>query len=288
MRYPLPLPLLAAALLALPAAAQETSDSTHAVHAAEAAHGGHAEPAHPAAAAHAAPHHPAPIAPSRPGLAEHTGVVERGRLQFEGGYSLARLEGENHHRVGEGRVRLGVGGHTELRLDLNSFAVATHHGHELRGYEDAELGVKRELARSDSPWLPSAAVMLSTTLPTGSGDFASGAWQPTGALSLGWQLPEHLSVVSTVQYARLDDHGEPVGHLTGAVSAGLPAWGNLHSHVEYALILPTAELHERIHHFSGGYGLHLGHDAQLDLWGGAALIHGETELLLGAGVSRRW
>jgi hypothetical protein len=264
------------------------SHDAAAAHAAEAhqAETGHAETGH-AEGEHPAAEHDA-IATARPGLAEYTGTVGKGVVQVEGGYSLTRAGGENSHAFGEALVRFGVARNAELRIGFNSYTRASDHGHVVSGFEDAEVGVKAGLVESARGVLPSVSLLVGTTVPTGSEEIGRTEWQPAAAMSLGWELPGHMALTSAVNYAYLADHDERVRELTSATSLGFPLLPGLHGHAEYALIAPVAHFDSKLHHFSGGFGYHVTHDVQLDVWGGGASHHGESETLFGLGLSRRW
>ena len=127
-----------------------------------------------------------------------------------------------------------------------------------------------------------------TSLPTGSPEFGSKSWQPGSALSLQWELPKHVSLTSTVDYVYAEDHGERLGEVTGATALALSLSERVHAHAEYAQVAQTGHFDDRMHHVSGGFGYHVTHDLQVDLWGGWATHHGHPETLFGVGVSHRW
>ena len=233
--------------------------------------------------------HGSAIRTSRPGLAEYTGVVERRTVQLETGYSALRVEEDSRHALGEVMLRYGIGLRSEVRLNLNSFVVASEHGHDVRGFEDAGLGVKTQfLVGKHGSILPSVSLLVGSTLPTGSDHLGEPERLPRAGVSLGWELPGQLGLTTSAKHARVSDHGTLTNEMTTATSVSLPFSDELHWHAEYAAIALEDHWSDRLHHVSTGIGYHLTHDLQLDVWTGGASHHGKREFLFGVGLSRRW
>lgn len=242
---------------------------------------------HAPAAAHPAAEAEAALSASRPGLAESAGTVGARVVQVEGGYSQARLPGETEHAFGEVLVRLGLGARGELRVGLNSFAVVRGHDESVSGLQDARVGAKARLADGHGV-LPSAALLLDASLPTGSDAFGSAGWSPATTLSLDWDLPAGLGWTTAASYRRVEAHGEGEGEITLAHAVSRALTHALHAHAELAVVAPAGAPRDGLRHLSAGIGYHLSADTQLDLWAGRAGGHGESETLFGFGIARRW
>ena len=62
--------------------------------------------------------------------------------QLEAGSTFSRTENERGRSIGEALLRVGVAPRAELRIVLNSFAVARADGQTTRGFEDISLGTR--------------------------------------------------------------------------------------------------------------------------------------------------
>lgn len=163
---------------------------------------------------------PAPdqVVADRQSLTEGAEILEGGRLQVEvgdrfvhqgaGGASHGDGEAQESNAVGEVLVRLAVGTRSEVRVGLGSLLQTTSHGEHHTGRTDGSVGAKLLLAPEshEHAWLPSAALVLETSLPTGSRELRHAAVDPEAKLALGWALPRGWHLASNVNVARA--HGQ--------------------------------------------------------------------------------
>ena len=158
---------------------------------------------------------PGAVSPDRPGYTDTPGVMPAHAVQLEVGTTfdwtgtLGQIFSTNpglntgptasgYASVGESLVRIGLGGQTELRLFGNSYGITeASAARGPQGLEDAKVGVKRGLrAIPDSvhSWLPNAAVLVATTLPTGASALSAGKAQPEAKLAVNWTTPSPFSL----------------------------------------------------------------------------------------------
>jgi len=137
-----------------------------------------------------------PLVTDRPDFTESSSTVGRGLLQLEGGFTFAEFEGGAEvTTLGEVLARWGVAPKLELRFVLPIYAWERGSGDDRSGFTDSAVGLKYELAQGLGSGLiggMEAALIASTTVPTGGAAFGSSSWQPVGVLCLGisvWPVP---------------------------------------------------------------------------------------------------
>lgn len=131
----------------------------------------------------------------RPDRTDGTFTLPRGTAQAEGGHTYSRADGTSEHDFGEVLVRAGLSARSEIRVGLNSYAVTDDGSVRVQGMQDALVGMKVRLAEGTerfSLWHPGAAVIATTTVPTGAAPWRVGTLQPETHLALSWPLTSRL------------------------------------------------------------------------------------------------
>ena len=123
---------------------------------------------------------PEPIVTDRPDFTESSDTVPFGRMQLEGGYTFSRVGTLREHAFGELLLRIATGRRTEARIGINSH-IWNHGAGASRGFEDTTLGMKVRLCPGSETFnllRPTTALILETTIPTGSSAFSGREMQP--------------------------------------------------------------------------------------------------------------
>ena len=231
-----------------------------------------------------------PLVTDRPDFTESAVTVTRGRTQFEAGYTFTDLGGGIEARsIGELLVRIGWTEIVELRVGFNSLLRIDGPGVDLSGNEDLSLGCKIRLSDPLPPGsrLPQVAVVLSTTLPTGSDEFSNEDPQPSATLALAWQLSERTSLGSNVGYARMGESGDRFGEISASLSLGRALRERLGGYVEvYALSRQEGRGDDQF--VNAGFTWALSADSQLDFRAGAGLDSDSADFFVGAGAAWRF
>lgn len=229
-----------------------------------------------------------PLVTDRPDFTESTSVVEPGHVQAEAGYTFGSAEGgQRSHSVGELLLRVGVLSGVELRVSANSWMLERVDGvTAARGMEDAGLGAKVALFRG-AGWVPEAALIVASSIPTGSGEVSAGAAEPEAKLALGWELAERVGLASNLNYAWLRGTPGRPGEASGSVSLGVSLLEAMGGYAEYYAFHPTAGDGEDRHYVNGGLTFRLSPDLQLDARVGTR-AGGERESFVGVGIAHRW
>ena len=157
-----------------------------------------------------------PLITDRPDFTESAVSVSPGGFQLETGYTFSGVEREKTHSFGEVLLRVGVAERLELRFGFNSYSRVRTGSGKLTGLEDTSFGLKLELVEGDPGTgvdRPDVAVLVSTSLPTGSDAFSADGLQPSVAVALAWDLTESLALGSNLGYSMLRDGGETFDEL---------------------------------------------------------------------------
>ena len=233
-----------------------------------------------------------PLVGDRPDFTESTETVEPGHLQLETGATFSRTSAGDTEElmVGEVLLRVGLSASWELRIGAGSLVDVSSDFADVDGLEDASLGFKVKLlaARGRAPDL---ALLLGTSLPTGSSELTDDVAVPEVKVAAGWSLAERLGLGANVGWARAVDGGERFDQLSWSVAAGLDlggdwaAFGELYGFSEEDLDGdPTL-------YFDAGITRLIHSDLQLDARVGAGLIDGGGEIadwFAGVGAVVRW
>lgn len=220
-----------------------------------------------------------PLVTDRPDFTESVNVVERGRLQLEGGATFTRSDDTDEIALGELLLRIGVAPRLELRLAGNSLVWIDSRGGNSDGLEDAAIGGKLLL-------LPDAAALLfGTSVPTGSDDLSSDAWEPELKLALARAVGT-ASVGVNVGWIWTEGVDERLHRGLASVTAGFP-FGRGGVFVEAYGIATEGSGGEEVYADAGVTRL-LSDDFQLDARIGMGLGGEAADWFVGVGAARRW
>ncbi len=230
-----------------------------------------------------------PLVTDRPDFTESAVTVTRGRTQIEFGYTFTELGELEEQTFGELLVRIGWTEILELRVALNSWAQVDGPGVDVSGSEDMSIGCKIRLSDPlpAGSRLPQVAVLLATTLPTGSDEFGNSDLQPSATLALAWDVSDKTSIGSNVGYARLGESGDRFGELSASLALGRELSESLGGYVEvYAL--SRQEGHGDDQFINAGFTWALSEDSQLDFRAGTGLDSDSADFFVGAGAAWRF
>ena len=157
---------------------------------------------------------PGAVTPDRPGFTDTPTSLPAHAVELEAGVTDDRVgaaaggAGTEYLTVGETLLRVGLGARTELRLFGNSYATRRTDGAAIvSGVEDVKIGAKvnlRAVPDSIHSWLPNAALLVATTLPSGAKSLSAGAAQPEAKLAISWTTPSPLSVYANLGYGAIE------------------------------------------------------------------------------------
>ena len=165
---------------------------------------------------------PAPLVTDRPDFTESPLVVPVRSVQLEAGNSFTRAGGATEQTLGEVLLRVGLHSRVELRLAANSWVVSEEAGVHSSGLEDAGVGAKLSIVpeREGRHLLPTTALIVGTSLPTGSPGRRSSALSPEAKLLLGWNLAETWGLASNLNVSSTPEAGSRFTELVGSLSLG--------------------------------------------------------------------
>ncbi len=230
-----------------------------------------------------------PLITDRPDFTESAVTVTRGRTQIEAGYTFTETGDFEEQAIGELLVRIGWTEILELRLGINSWVQVDGPGVDVSGNEDVSIGCKIRLSDPLPPGskLPQVAVLLATTLPTGSDEFSVADPQPSAVLALAWDLSERTSIGSNVGYARVGETGSRFGELSASLALGHTLSERLGGYVElYAFTRQEGQGDDQF--VNAGFTWALSPDSQLDFRAGTGLDSDSADFFVGAGAAWRF
>ena len=230
-----------------------------------------------------------PLVADRPDFTESAVTVTRGRTQIELGYTFTEIDEFEERSIGELLVRIGWTEILELRLGLGSWLQVDGPGVDLSGNEDLSIGCKIRLSDPlpTGAGRPQVALLLATTLPTGSDALTNDDPQPSLTLALAWQLTDKTSLGSNVGYARLGESGDRFGELSASLSLGRTLSDRMGGYIEaYALNRQEGGGDDQV--LNAGVTWAMSEDSQLDLRAGTGLDSDGADFFVGAGAAFRF
>jgi hypothetical protein len=165
-----------------------------------------------------------PLITDRPDFTESAFVVGVGTLQLEGGGTYVDFGSDTVTTLPELLVRWGITRTVELRFLAPTYAWLDSSGDSSSGFLSTAVGTKIALNDGDGDGFwgrTGAAVIVATTVPTGSSSVASSAWQPSATLSLAWDLARAVSLGTNLGWARPEDDSQRFNTLYASVAAGV-------------------------------------------------------------------
>ncbi len=230
-----------------------------------------------------------PLITDRPDFTESAATVTRGRTQLEFGYTFTHGREVDEHALGEVLLRVGMTEELELRLGLNSYVWQRGPGPDVSGLEDLSIGVKARLSDPlpEGAPRPQVAVLMSTTLATGSSELSESGLQPKATLALAWALDGRTSLGSNLSYARLSEDGDRFNEVSGSLSLGRGLSDQLGVYLEwFGFDRQGARSDDQF--LNAGLTWALSDDGQLDFRAGAGLNSEAPDYFVGAGAAWRW
>jgi len=166
-----------------------------------------------------------PLVTDRPDFTESSSAVGAGVLQLESGVTYAAFRNASSViTAGEILARWGVLEKLELRFLLPTYARESGQGSGASGFLPTGVGLKYELAQGDGTGFLGgieAALIASTTIPTGSGDFRNSDWQPAAVLATSWELAPTVGIGTNLGVARPADDRTRYATLWASVVLGV-------------------------------------------------------------------
>jgi Putative MetA-pathway of phenol degradation len=229
-----------------------------------------------------------PLASDRPDFTETAASVPRGSVQVEGGATWTDEEGGEELTVGELLVRIGLGRGLELRLAPGGYTRAEPDaGPSVDGREDGFVGFKIELAPERGN-RPEMAVLVGSSVPTGSRALRSDGWQPEAVLALAWTLKPRWSLASNLGAASLLAEDERFESAFGSLALGFEAGERLGLFFEVYALSREEPGGDAAVFVDTGLTWAVGPDLQLDARVGSRVFDGEARPFLGVGLVARW
>ena len=226
-----------------------------------------------------------PMITDRPDFTESAFSIPTGYFQLEAGFTFEDGESGDFETYGEALLRVGLTPRWEARLGIPSYGRFEADGMDASGFLDASLGAKVEL----DPWgQASTALLVSTSVPTASGDFESSHWQPEVLLALSWDLDAGYGLGANLGYTHAYDGNERFAQLRASVGLGIPVSDRLGAFVEMYGFSEESEDGSPTLYADAGLTYALSEDLQLDVRVGHGFADSGTDLFFGAGVSTRW
>lgn len=244
---------------------------------------------------------PAPAAPDlinadRPGIADGSNVVGKGRLQVELG-----VQWENHDADGvkdrlvaiPALLRYGVNEAWELRIETSgAFAHEEVDGQNFDGYQPTSVGAKYHFMEGSGTKRPSLGAIARIFPASGSSAFASDRTQFDFRLAADWDLkPGSVWSVNPNIGIASYDAGDGSSFTAGLFATTLSF--NPTPKVSYFVdtgVQTPEEKHGKTQMIvDGGAAVILGSNLQLDLSTGTGVLgYGAPRPFVGAGVSVRF
>lgn len=231
--------------------------------------------------------------PDRPGIADGSGVVGKGRFQVEAGFQDALSNaGGVHDRVISAPIlaRLGLSERFEARVETDGYDWERTGPVYASGWSPVSVGFKYRLQEGAGTRRPSIGVIARLFPASGSGGFGTGHATGDVRLAMDWDLGHGVSLNPNLGVARYEDgQGRLFTAVLFAMTVGYSPSPRLNLFIDTAEQFPEARGGRASAVVDGGAAWMLDKDIQLDVsigtgFSGLAAPHP----FFGAGISKRF
>ncbi|MFP6768976.1 MAG: transporter [Planctomycetaceae bacterium] len=244
------------------------------------------------------PNRDAPLVTDRPDFTEASSTVGRRVLQVEFGYTFTMDEEPSgrmhHHSAGEPLLRYGFGADWfELRLAFFPVSQRTDSGggwSTQGGSRDLYLGTKIALTSQECHY-PEMAIILQSTVPSGSRGFTNDEVLPGANLLYSWEVNNAISIGGSTQANRSLDEStnDPYLDIAQSATVVLGLSDKIGMFTEWYAFFPDGADTARVeHYFDGGFTVLLSNDVQFDIRAGYGLSRSADDFFVGTGLSIRF
>jgi len=232
-----------------------------------------------------------PLVTDRPDFTESSSTVGQGILQLEGGVTFAGLQnGTDVTTVGEILARWGAAEKLELRFVLPSYSWERNGGADGSGFLSSGVGLKYELTPGNGGGFiggMETALIVSTTVPTGTADFSSSSWQPAAVFAASWELGSTLGIGSNLGISRPAGNDTRYTSLWASVALGVGLNESTSVFFELFGFNREEELGPSTATFQAGHLYLVSSDLQFDVRAARRLTERGANVLVGFGLSWR-
>ncbi|BCM93169.1 hypothetical protein IAD21_05057 [Abditibacteriota bacterium] len=227
-----------------------------------------------------------PLITDRPDFTESPQTVPTGRVQIEAGVTYERAGNARQTTVGETLIRVAAGKRAEVRIGVPSYLVARDGG-RATGWDDLFLGAKFALSAHEKH---PVALLLVTTLPTGSRRVAPRTVQPEAVLATEFDLTEKVGLAINVGAGRPNEGSGAFNQYFGSASLGFDLCERVGAYAEVYAFNRTERGGSSQKYINGGFTYALKPDVQLDARVGFGLNNdvGGPDYFYGVGLARRF
>ena len=232
-----------------------------------------------------------PISPDRPDLTNGTDIVPLGMLQLESGVTFATVGDDTSIGVGELNLRLPLARWLEVTLQSVGWSREGTGQASATGFTDAAIGCKIRLVSghpSAAGASPRVALLLLTSLPTGSGGLQDPRLQPHATLAMDFDITSSVSLSTNLGVMHADDEGHRYIETYGGLSLGFAIGGPWSGFLEGFAYQPGSAGGTSRLVVDTGVQLLLGNDVMLDGRVGRTSGDGPQSTFGGLGISFRW
>ena len=234
----------------------------------------------------------------RPDATESPVTVAPGLFQLELGATLTNDESAGvrteSFALPQTLLRIGLSERTELRIGWAGFQDQDQYGggQSLRsdGAGDTELGVKIALTKSRATG-PLTALLVSTSIPSGTADFSTERFDPAFRLAVAHSLSDSIDLgynVGVVWQSELEETGHhTLTSMIYTLATGFSLSDRWGLFVELFGELGLSETGPPAHSFDGGLTYLLRPNLQLDMAGGVGLSSAADDWFALVGITTR-
>jgi hypothetical protein len=227
----------------------------------------------------------------RPDFTESTETVEPGHVQLETGFTFSRARRDTEElAVGEALARIGLSASWELRVGAGSFVDVSSDRGDVDGVADASLGFKVKLFEASAA-RPDLALLLGTSLPTGSSGLGEDGAVPEVKVAASWTLSDRVGLGVNLGWANAKDGGDRFDEVSWSVAAGLDLAGDWGAFAELYGFSREELGGDPTLYADGGVTFAIHANLQLDARLGVGLDDGGGDVpdwFAGAGAVVRW
>ena len=222
----------------------------------------------------------------RPDFTESPQTVPAGLTQIEAGVTFERSGRDKVTTLGETLIRVGAGKRAEIRVGVPSY-ITQRGGARGDGFDDAFLGAKFALIQREN--FP-IALLVGTTLPTGSRRVASREYNAEAVIASETALSDSVGMAFNLGYGRPNEGIGRFSQFFGSASFGFDVSDRVGAYAEVFAFDKDERGGSSRQFVNGGFTYAAKPNLQFDIRAGLGLNNGTNgpDYFAGGGVTQRF
>lgn len=225
-----------------------------------------------------------PIFTDRPSFSVPPGIIARGHVQFETGYTFSYEQGDPDEKshLFDNLLRIGLMEQFEFRVEWPTWTVLETHG-----IHDLGLGFKVRAVQQEGP-VPQISFAARLSVPTGDEEFSSDGFDPLFRTIVGYVVNKQVGLFGNLNIGAPTSQQTRFVQVSASTGTSVVLTETIGIYIEYFGFYPRDVATGSGHFLQTGMLYLASYNLQLDARMGAGITQGTDDFFSGVGISWRF